>query len=92
MDGVEGATVMLEAWQRALQEVLKSAPELDIERIKAILTASAIVASWHVLIADEVADRACIKSAVGSSGLPINWSQAHPDRGGDPLLVPTLYR
>ena len=36
-------------------------PELDIERIKAILTASAIVASWHVLIADEVADRALYK-------------------------------
>ena len=36
-------------------------PELDIERIKAILTASAMVASWHILIADEVADRALYK-------------------------------
>jgi hypothetical protein len=36
-------------------------PKLDIEQIKAILTTSAIVASWHVLIEDEVADRALYK-------------------------------
>jgi hypothetical protein len=36
-------------------------PKLDIEQIKAILTTSAIVASWPVLIEDEVADRALYK-------------------------------
>jgi hypothetical protein len=36
-------------------------PKLDIAQIKAILTASAIVASWHVLIEDEAAERALYK-------------------------------
>jgi hypothetical protein len=36
-------------------------PELDIEQIKAILAASALVTSWQVLIADEAAHRALYK-------------------------------
>lgn len=36
-------------------------PKLDIEQVKAILTGSAIVASWRVLIQDETADRALYK-------------------------------
>jgi hypothetical protein len=34
---------------------------LDIEQIKAILAASALVTSWQVLVADETADRALYK-------------------------------
>ena len=33
-------------------------PKLDIEQVKAILTASDFIASWQVLIADETAHRA----------------------------------
>ena len=36
-------------------------PKLDIEQIKAILAASALVTSWQVLVADETADRALYK-------------------------------
>ena len=36
-------------------------PKLDIEQIKAILTASAVITSWQVLVADETADRAVYK-------------------------------
>jgi hypothetical protein len=36
-------------------------PQLDIEQIKVILTTSAIVASWPVLMEGEVADRAWYK-------------------------------
>jgi len=32
--------------------------KLDLEQIKALLTASALVTSWQVAIADETADRA----------------------------------
>ncbi|MBI3801554.1 MAG: hypothetical protein HY268_31860 [Deltaproteobacteria bacterium] len=33
-------------------------PKLDIEQLKAILTASTLVTSWQVLVADEAAHRA----------------------------------
>jgi len=36
-------------------------PELDIQHVKAILTASDLIASWQVLIEDETADRALYK-------------------------------
>lgn len=36
-------------------------PELDIQQVKAILTASDIIASWQVLIEDETAHRALYK-------------------------------
>lgn len=36
-------------------------PKLDLEQVKAILTASALVTSWQVLVADETADRALYK-------------------------------
>ncbi len=32
--------------------------QLDIEQIKAILTDSDLVTSWHILLADETGDRA----------------------------------
>jgi len=32
--------------------------QLDIEQVKAILTVSDLVTSWHVLLADETMDRA----------------------------------
>ena len=35
--------------------------KLDIEQIKAILTVSELVTSWHVLLADETMDRALYK-------------------------------
>ena len=35
--------------------------KLDIEQVKAILTASALVTSWHILLADETVDRALYK-------------------------------
>ena len=36
-------------------------PKLDIQRVKAILTASDLIASWQVLIEDETAHRALYK-------------------------------
>lgn len=36
-------------------------PELDIQQVKAILTASDLIASWQVLIEDETAHRALYK-------------------------------
>ena len=36
-------------------------PELDIEQVKAILTASDVIASWQVVIEDEAAHRALYK-------------------------------
>lgn len=36
-------------------------PKLDIEQVKAILAASAIITSWQGLIEDEAADRALYK-------------------------------
>ena len=36
-------------------------PKLALEQIEALLTASALVTSWQVLIADEVAERALYK-------------------------------
>ena len=36
-------------------------PQLHLEQIEALLAASAIVTSWHVLIADEAAERALYK-------------------------------
>src|SRR5712692_7877278 len=35
--------------------------QLDIEQVKAILTVSDLVTSWHVLLADETVDRALYK-------------------------------
>ncbi len=37
-------------------------PELDIQQVKAILTASDLIASWQVLIEDETAHRALYKT------------------------------
>jgi hypothetical protein len=36
-------------------------PQLTLEQVEALLTASALVTSWQVLIADEVAERAVYK-------------------------------
>ena len=36
-------------------------PDLDIQQVKAILTASDLIASWRVLIEDETAHRALYK-------------------------------
>ena len=36
--------------------------QLDIEQVKAILTVSDLVMSWHVLLADETMDRAVYRS------------------------------
>ena len=36
-------------------------PKLDFEQVTAILTASALITSWQVLISDETADRAVYK-------------------------------
>lgn len=36
-------------------------PQLNLEQIEALLAASAMVASWHVLMADEAAGRALYK-------------------------------